>query len=93
MSSLKTLRDALAVYRLTKLVMEDRLTLEFREWFWNKFPPNTKIGFLLTCPWCVSIWAAFVVIGMYKLSPSGGKVLSEVLAASALTGIAYERGF
>lgn len=91
-SAVNLVTDALAVYRLTKLIMDDRITLEFRDWVWNRFPPQTKIGFLLTCPWCVSIWAAAAVIGMRKAFPECGDILSKILATSALTGIAYQRG-
>lgn len=89
---LNFIKDILAVFRLTKLIMEDRITLEFREWYWSKFPSNTKIGYLLTCPWCVSIWAAFIVVGARKAFPKSGDILSTILAASAVTGLAYERG-
>lgn len=91
-NALALVKDSLAVFRLTKLIMEDRITLEFREAFWAKFPPNTKIGFLLTCPWCVSIWAAAIVIGTRKAFPEAGDILSTILATSAVTGIAYQRG-
>lgn len=89
---LSLISDILAVFRLTKLIMDDRITLEFRDWVWKKYPPNTKMGFLLTCPWCVSIWAAIIVIGARKASPEYGDMLSKILAASAVTGLAYQRG-
>lgn len=90
--TLNLITDLLAVYRLTKLIMDDRITMEFRDWFWAKFPPNTKMGFLLTCPWCVSIWAAVIVFGARKAFPETGDILSKVLAGSAVTGIAHQKG-
>ena len=84
--------DLLAVYRLTKLIMDDRITMEFRDWYWSKFPANTKMGFLLTCPWCISIWSALVVFSARKLFPNTSDILSKVLAGSAVTGLAYQKG-
>ena len=89
---LNFIKDSLAVYRLTKLIMEDRITMEARDWYWERFPSNTKMGFLLTCPWCVSIWAAIIVIGTRKAFPKSADILSTILAASAVTGIAYQKG-
>lgn len=89
---LRFISDILAVYRLTKMIMEDRITLEFRDWYWNRFPSNTKMGFLLTCPWCVSIWAAIIVVGARKAFPETGDILSKVLAMSAVTSVAFQKG-
>lgn len=91
--ALTLLVDTVAVYRLTKLVMEDRITEELREIVFNRFPPrSTKIGYLLTCSWCVSIWAAGVVFTLRKLSPTTADYVNSILAASAVTGVASSKG-
>lgn len=89
---LRTIIDFAAVYRLTKLVIDDEILSDIREKVWEKFPPETtKIGYLTTCPWCVSIWMAAAVLALRKLSPETADYISGVLAASAATGIAYSK--
>lgn len=93
MSLIPLLVDTAAVYRLTKLVIEDEILADIREKVWEKFPPeSTKIGYLTTCPWCVSIWMAGLVFALRKLNPELATYISSTLAASAATGIAYARG-
>jgi len=93
MSLLNLLVDTAAVYRLTKLVIEDEILADIREKVWEKYPPETtKIGYLTTCPWCVSIWMAGLVFALRKLNPELATYISSALAASAATGIAYTRG-
>lgn len=94
--------DAVAVHRLTKLVIEDKITEELRAVLRDKFPPvrdkRTKqprlhmLNYLLTCPWCVSIWAAGFIFTLRKVSPETADYLSSILAASSLTGIAAVKG-
>lgn len=91
---LRTAIDFAAVYRLTKLVLDDVILDDIRDKIWEKYPPETtKIGYLTTCPWCVSIWMAAVVLALRKLSPETADYVSGVLAASAATGIAYSKRF
>jgi hypothetical protein len=54
--------DLLATQRITRLVAEDKITEPIREWVWETHPPSeTKLGYFLTCPHCISIWAAGAV--------------------------------
>lgn len=84
--------DVIAVRRLTRLIQDDRITEELRDLYFDKFPVNTKMGFLLTCPWCVSIWAGFAIFGLRKLSPETANILSGLLAASEITGQLIQKG-
>lgn len=94
--------DTLSVYRLTKLVTDDYITEEFREILRAKFPAvidkrtkvrrASKITYLINCPWCVSIWAAAFIFTLRKISPETATYLSSILAASALTGLAANKG-
>lgn len=94
--------DALAVYRLTKLITEDKLTEELRTIVGEKFPPVTDrrtglrrislVSYLFSCPWCISIWAAGFIFTLRKISPATADYLSSLLAASALTGISVSKG-
>lgn len=89
----RILLDFVAVYRLTKLVIDDEIVAEIREKIWDKFPPeSTKIGYLLTCPWCVSFWMAVAIVTTRKINPEIADYISGILAASAVTGIAISKG-
>lgn len=84
---------SLAVYRLTKLVKDDYITEDLRNKIFDKFPPDTKIGYFFTCPWCISIWAAAMLSLVGKASPELQEGVSQILAASAVTGLISENGF
>lgn len=85
--------DSVAVYRLTKIILDDKITEDLRAKIWKKFPPQTtKTGFMLTCPWCVSIWAAGAIFTTRAIDPVAADFISSVLASSALTGVGFENG-
>ncbi len=55
-----------ATFRITRLVVYDRITLWFREFFADrKSAFMTVVADLLSCPWCIGIWAALVVVFTY----------------------------
>ena len=84
--------DIIAVYRLTKLAIDDEITYEIRQKVWEKFPPETtKIGYLFTCPWCMSIWMGAGIFALRKVDPELANYVSSVLTASAATGIAISK--
>lgn len=85
--------DVLATYRLTKLVLDDEITREPREAILDRFnPAETKIGYLFTCPWCVSFWTGLGVFLIRRYAPEDfADILNSTLAASAATGLMYEK--
>lgn len=53
---------ALATYRLTRLITTDVITEGLRNRIWEKYPPeSTKLGYLISCDHCSSIYAAAAV--------------------------------
>jgi hypothetical protein len=75
----------LATYRLTRLIIDDVILEFIRNWVWKRFPPHTsKIGYLFTCTWCMSIWVASFVVLSAMLIP----VLVYAYAVFALSAIA-----
>lgn len=87
---MRILLDILAVVRLTKLINTDVITEPLRDLVWSKYPPNTKIGYLFTCPWCMSIWAGLSITLLRRYLPSVADVVSTTLAASQVTGTLAE---
>lgn len=82
---------SLATYRLTRLFLLDEITEPLRDAIWKKFPPHTKLGYLLTCFWCFGFWASILVVVLYLLVPPIAYVVSLVLSISAVVGIVSSR--
>ena len=72
----------LASWRIVRLVVHDAVTKWFREQFWDakrtkegvvlekpKAGPRRTLADLLSCPWCIGLWAAAVVTFFYLLTP------------------------
>jgi hypothetical protein len=77
---------SLATYRLTRLLVYDRIFKFFRDFTKISY----TIGFfvslknLITCPWCAGVWAALVIICLEFLVPYG--IWLNYLLAIAGTG-------
>lgn len=79
---------ALATYRLSRLAIEDEITSPVRDQIWKWFPPeSTKTGYLLTCYWCTSIYAASALEISRIIAPRTTRTVETVLAASAVAGL------
>ena len=81
--------DALAAYRLTRLVTKDTILVRFRaklmtrEWLrWFDF---------VTCPWCVGVWVAATVVAATAAAPCVWVYPAVGLAIAAVAGIMGER--
>jgi hypothetical protein len=59
----------------------DRPESGFRYWVWR----------LVTCPWCVSVWIAGLVVALQAAWPEGWIYPAMVLAFSAVAGLLAER--
>lgn len=98
------LLDALAVFRLTRLVCADMLTEPARRWLIGSVQTSDRlldgskitvaahpsIADLLTCPWCVSPYVATGVVLMQSLLPTACLYVAAVLAFSAVAGLLSE---
>lgn len=86
---------SLATYRATRLVIEDNITEDLRNKAFaelDKLPNKLarKLEYFLTCPWCVSIWAAGFLLTLRLFAPTLADLLALLLATSATTGLIYE---
>ena len=77
----------LAAFRLTHLITTDAIADGFRTSVWKKFPPATKIGYLITCNWCTGFWVSIFLVIFYLILPLATLVVSLVLAISASIGL------
>jgi hypothetical protein len=84
--------DALATFRLVKLVREDRVMEPLREGVRSRHgpPDDSKVSYLIDCPWCLSIYfGAALSLGRLRW-PRTTALVSRSLALSALTGLVAE---
>ena len=82
---------ALATYRITRLITTDALFEPVRERIWKRFSLSTRIGYLVTCNWCMSFWVgSFVVLSAMIVTEL--VIVYAVFAVSAVAGLltAYE---
>ena len=75
----------LATYRVTRLATTDRILDVPREWIVARYD---RLGYLVTCDWCSSVWLAPWLVGPAVLWPDNRAVLVVLgsLAASGVTG-------
>lgn len=58
---------AIAAKRLTRLIVDDKITEDLREAWFDKFPPETtKLGYLVSCTKCTSMWSALIAVALSR---------------------------
>jgi hypothetical protein len=53
-----------ATKRFVNLVTEDEITRPVREKVARRFP-DSKVNYLLNCPYCVGVWGGFLIMSPY----------------------------
>lgn len=84
--------DAGAAYRLTRLVTGDTITERLRDRVDAAVPAGTEwhetphgyLAELVTCPWCVSVYAAAGVVFMRRRFPKLWQPIAEALTLAAI---------
>lgn len=90
--ALPLLVDALATYRLVKLVRDDRITEPARDAVVEHMgpPERSKVSYLLDCPWCLSFYfGAGLTLGRRRW-PELTSMVARTFALSAATGLATQ---
>lgn len=77
---------ALATYRLVRIVTADQITQPLRGWIADR---SGWAGYLVTCDWCLSIWAAPAPAAALLLWQEHllVQIALLALALSAITGL------
>lgn len=79
----------LASYRLTHLIVFDKIVEPLRDRFLKKKEvgnheikkvPKSMFGYLLTCYWCTGVWSALLLGSLYLFLPTIAKYVIFVLA-------------
>ncbi|MFE4501704.1 hypothetical protein ACFRFQ_17770 [Rhodococcus sp. NPDC056743] len=71
-----------AAARLTRLVTDDYITRHFRAFFIRRYGPDNDLAYLVTCPWCMSM---YISGGMFTLAWFYGWHPAFIIATAALT--------
>lgn len=81
--------DALATFRLVKLVRHDKITEPVREAVEARYGPadKSKVTYLFDCPWCLSIYFGLALTLLRHRWPRPVGLLARGLALSAMTGL------
>lgn len=79
---------ALAVARVTRFLTEDFLAVGYRRWVVKRWGEDSKMSYLVHCPWCTSIWVAIPLMPVAVLFPNVWVIGAfSILAASQLAGL------
>ena len=76
---------ALATYRLTRILVFDKIFKFFRDFIRSKSKLYLfyVVREIITCPWCAGVWTAMLIVVVYFLVPYG-KLLIYLLAISGV---------
>lgn len=88
-ASLNLLVDGLASFRMVKLIRDDRIAEPLRAEVQRRYGDidESKVAYLLQCPWCLSFWfGAALAVGRHRW-PGATSAVARTLAVSALTGL------
>jgi hypothetical protein len=84
--------DALAAYRVVKLIRDDRVfePVRLRVLDRNGPPERSRLSYLMACPWCLSFYAgAALTLGRARW-PRTTEAVARTFAISAVTGVASQ---
>jgi hypothetical protein len=93
--------DALTVFRLTRLVIDDTIFAPIRDRLIGHTSGRSmdmtgtritvaqrpRIAEFLSCPWCVSVWLAILIVAFQALLPAICLYVTAVAAFSAISGL------
>jgi hypothetical protein len=83
---------ALATVRITRFITTDTIFSSLREKFWARFPPEKSMyGYLITCNWCSSVYAATLVMSMYRITQGPTLFVCSIFALSCVAGFVVDR--
>jgi hypothetical protein len=81
--------DALATYRLTRLLVSDGIADRPRQALLHRCAErgHTKLVELIECPWCTGFWISVVAVGARRVAGRRWAPIGEALALSAVAGL------
>ena len=80
---MQQLIDTLATYRITRFITRDTLGQPIRDFVRQHHGEDSKLDYLVNCPWCTSVYVGTGVMLARNLFPSTWQYVSTALALSA----------
>ncbi|MBW6537864.1 MAG: DUF1360 domain-containing protein [Mariniphaga sp.] len=76
---------ALAIYRVTRVVVFEKIFKYFRDFVKanNRVYFMRTLSFIITCPWCAGVWIALVMVIFFYFIPFG-VLLVYIMALSGV---------
>lgn len=82
----------LAVTRITRFLVEDKLMVGYRQWVVKQWGADSLISYLAHCPWCTSFWVALPVMPVATFWPNQWIIaVLAIPAASMVAGCLLDR--
>jgi len=78
---------SLAVFRLTRLIIEDTILEPLRERTVFRLAPDSELRSLFDCAWCLSFWLSVLAVISFLLFPQGTTWVALPFAFSSVTGL------
>jgi hypothetical protein len=83
---------ALAVARITLLLVDDQITVGYRRWVIKRWGEESMPSYLVHCPWCTSVWVAAPIMPAAVIWPNVWVIAAFAIpAASLVTGLILDR--
>jgi hypothetical protein len=83
--------DALATYRITRLLISDGILDRPRSAVLTRFRAHQKFVEFVECPWCLGFWISASVVLARRVAPKPWNIAAETLAFSAVSGLVASR--
>lgn len=77
---------SLAAARLTRLAVEDEITLPARKWIAVRLGAESRITYLVHCRWCSGLWVSALLCGFAWIT---GICPDGATAALLIPAVAY----
>ena len=81
-----------AVTRLTKLMVDDKIMVGYRRWIINRWGKDSMAAYWAHCPWCTSMWVSLLVMPVAAIWPNQWVIAGlAVPAGSMIAGLILDR--
>ncbi|MBN1157911.1 MAG: DUF1360 domain-containing protein [Bacteroidales bacterium] len=78
----------LAAYRMTRIVVFEKIFKFFRDFIRTKekFAVLNTIKFIVTCPWCMGVWMSLIAVLLFFVIPYG-KIIVYIMAIAGMASL------
>lgn len=77
-----------AVARVTRLIVDDKISLPIRQWVLRRSGEDGWFFYLVSCPWCMGVWVAAAMTAITFLDPFPWQTWEATLVFLAVAQLA-----